>query len=418
MLVAALIPLLQAPEGMGSAILLLRNRYDVRGALLAWSMALRLAAIAIGASFGLVETFVGIVVAQARLDARPWRSSASRSFAASRGAAERGPRRRPAAIRAFAVQSTIASGLASLRGPRCRPCSSGSSRARSTVGYFRIAQAPQTAFASLSAPVRLVLLAEQTRDVEHGRARSCVRAAAPLHRRHDRAARLVGVPLALAGDADARALGLRRAGTWARRTRSGSMLVAAAHPAGLRLDEVVPGLDRAARAAHRRRTASRSSCSFRSCSCFGCALGRDGRRRRRCSARSAVFAVFWTCPARRACAAASGDGGAAVKVLIVSGIWPPDVGGPASHAPELAACLAARGHGVEVVTTADAAAGAEAIPVHWVSRRCRRASRHAARSSRWSRGGARGADVVYTTSMFGRSAARRRARAPRRSCSS
>jgi O-antigen/teichoic acid export membrane protein len=37
------------------------------------------------------------------------------------------------------------------------------------VANFRAAQAPQTAFQSLSAPARLVLLAEQTRDVEHGR---------------------------------------------------------------------------------------------------------------------------------------------------------------------------------------------------------------------------------------------------------
>jgi O-antigen/teichoic acid export membrane protein len=37
------------------------------------------------------------------------------------------------------------------------------------VSYFRAAQAPSTAFASLSAPARLVLLAEQTRDIEHGR---------------------------------------------------------------------------------------------------------------------------------------------------------------------------------------------------------------------------------------------------------
>ena len=42
--------------------------------------------------------------------------------------------------------------------------------AKSTqVANFRAAQAPQTAFQSLSAPARLVLLAEQTRDVEHGR---------------------------------------------------------------------------------------------------------------------------------------------------------------------------------------------------------------------------------------------------------
>ena len=45
-----------------------------------------------------------------------------------------------------------------------------------------------------------------------------------------------------------------------------------------------------------------------------------------------------------------------MKVLVVSGIWPPDVGGPASHAPEVAAWLRARGHEVEAVATADAAA--------------------------------------------------------------
>jgi O-antigen/teichoic acid export membrane protein len=67
------------------------------------------------------------------------------------------------------VQSTVASGLASLRG--LLPTVLVGIVARPVdVGYFRIAQAPQTAFASLSAPVRLVLLAEQTRDVEQGRA--------------------------------------------------------------------------------------------------------------------------------------------------------------------------------------------------------------------------------------------------------
>ena len=40
-----------------------------------------------------------------------------------------------------------------------------------------------------------------------------------------------------------------------------------------------------------------------------------------------------------------------MRVLIVSGIWPPDVGGPASHAPEVAEFLLGRGHSVEVVTT-------------------------------------------------------------------
>jgi O-antigen/teichoic acid export membrane protein len=36
------------------------------------------------------------------------------------------------------------------------------------AGYFRIAQTPLAAFASLSSPVRLILLTEQTRDFERG----------------------------------------------------------------------------------------------------------------------------------------------------------------------------------------------------------------------------------------------------------
>ena len=47
----------------------------------------------------------------------------------------------------------------------------------------------------------------------------------------------------------------------------------------------------------------------------------------------------------------------------MSGIWPPDVGGPASHAPELAAFLRGRGHEVEVAITADAEPAPEAYPV-------------------------------------------------------
>ena len=42
----------------------------------------------------------------------------------------------------------------------------------------------------------------------------------------------------------------------------------------------------------------------------------------------------------------------AVRVLISSGIWPPEVGGPASHGPELGRFLADRGHRVRAVTTA------------------------------------------------------------------
>jgi glycosyltransferase involved in cell wall biosynthesis len=92
-----------------------------------------------------------------------------------------------------------------------------------------------------------------------------------------------------------------------------------------------------------------------------------------------------------------------VKVLIVSGIWPPDVGGPASHAPDVAQFLRARGHDVEVVTTADAPPAAEPYPVRAVPRRHRIGVRHY-RGAALVHHRAREADVVYTTGMFGRSA--------------
>jgi glycosyltransferase involved in cell wall biosynthesis len=93
-----------------------------------------------------------------------------------------------------------------------------------------------------------------------------------------------------------------------------------------------------------------------------------------------------------------------MKVLIVSGIWPPDVGGPASHAPDVAHFLAGRGHEVEVVTTADAAPPPAPYPVRWVSRSLPVGMRHV-RGAALVRSRARRADVVYTTGMFGRSSA-------------
>jgi glycosyltransferase involved in cell wall biosynthesis len=93
-----------------------------------------------------------------------------------------------------------------------------------------------------------------------------------------------------------------------------------------------------------------------------------------------------------------------VRVLVVSGIWPPDVGGPASHAPDVARFLRGRGHDVEVVTTASAAPAPEDFRVRWVSRRLPVGARHV-RGAALIRSRARRADVVYTTGMFGRSAA-------------
>jgi len=91
-----------------------------------------------------------------------------------------------------------------------------------------------------------------------------------------------------------------------------------------------------------------------------------------------------------------------VRVLIVSGLWPPDVGGPASHAPEFAAALRERGHEVEVVTSADGPPAPEPYRVTWVSRGLPPGARHA-RGAALVRARARRADVVYSTGMLGRS---------------
>jgi glycosyltransferase involved in cell wall biosynthesis len=91
-----------------------------------------------------------------------------------------------------------------------------------------------------------------------------------------------------------------------------------------------------------------------------------------------------------------------VNVLVVSGIWPPDVGGPASHAPELAAWLAARGHRVEAVVTAEDAPAETGYPISFVSRSLPRGVRHLEVARRIALR-ARHADVVYSTGMFTRS---------------
>jgi glycosyltransferase involved in cell wall biosynthesis len=90
--------------------------------------------------------------------------------------------------------------------------------------------------------------------------------------------------------------------------------------------------------------------------------------------------------------------------MIVSGIWPPDVGGPASHAPEVAGFLVERGHEVTVVVTAPEAPSAERYPVHHVSRSLPKSISHALAGGVIARA-ARNADVVYATGMFARSAA-------------
>ena len=92
-----------------------------------------------------------------------------------------------------------------------------------------------------------------------------------------------------------------------------------------------------------------------------------------------------------------------MKIVIVSGIWPPDVGGPASHAPALAEALLEAGHTVEVVTTADRTPAPRPYPLRWVARGRPAPLRHLA-VVREVRSAARGADRVYATTMVRRAA--------------
>ncbi len=165
-LIAALLPFAQSPEGVSSAALILHGRYDVRGWMLASSMALRLAGLAIGAHYGVTEAVVGLVVSQ--LAATAILGGAGVAAFRRFPHAERtqlGPHRR--GILNFVVQSSLATGVVSLRGT-LSPILLGIVSNSTSLGFFRVAQAPMNGFASLSSPVRLILLTEQTRDWSKG----------------------------------------------------------------------------------------------------------------------------------------------------------------------------------------------------------------------------------------------------------
>jgi O-antigen/teichoic acid export membrane protein len=167
MLLAACLPLLQAAESMGAATLILRSRYDIRGALLTLATGLRLVAIVIAAPHGVNATVAAIVVAQllTSICVVAIGINALRRFPRV-AAGALGDDRSP--VLRFVLQSSIGTGLVSLRG-WLAPLALGVVQNPTEVGYFRAAQAPQQGFAALSSPVRLILLTEQTRDWEQGR---------------------------------------------------------------------------------------------------------------------------------------------------------------------------------------------------------------------------------------------------------
>lgn len=101
-----------------------------------------------------------------------------------------------------------------------------------------------------------------------------------------------------------------------------------------------------------------------------------------------------------------------MKVLVASGIWPPDVGGPASHAPQIAQFLIERGHDVSAVVSAACALPDQGFPVR-VTRRDRPLSLRIPAGAAALVGAVRKVDVVYATGMYHRVAvACRLARVP------
>jgi len=88
-----------------------------------------------------------------------------------------------------------------------------------------------------------------------------------------------------------------------------------------------------------------------------------------------------------------------MRIVFLTGIWPPDVGGPATHGPEFSRFLVERGHRVVVLTMGDGEPAVTPCKVVVVSRRSPfpvRYGRLAIGAARW----ARTADLVYATATY------------------
>lgn len=164
--VAAVLPLVQAPDGLAATALLLRGRYDVRAFFLLLSMLLRFTAVAAAAAQGLTAMMVAIVVAQllssSALGLGGW--LAFRRFPRVPQASLSEDSRE---LRSFVFVSSVATGITSLR-TALAPLLLGIVSTPVQVGLFRAALAPQAALHTLSSPVRLILLTEHTREWERG----------------------------------------------------------------------------------------------------------------------------------------------------------------------------------------------------------------------------------------------------------
>jgi O-antigen/teichoic acid export membrane protein len=165
-LVSALIPITYIPEAPAGAALVLTGRYDVRAGYNLLTGALRAVGLAVGAQYGVTNAVIGLVAGQVA-GSLAVGSAALRVFGRFPAAPpEPLAEDRPEIIR-FVVQSSIGSGVASLR-IFVAPLLLGMVSVPKQVGYFRAAQAPLTGLTAATAPARLILITEQTREWEEG----------------------------------------------------------------------------------------------------------------------------------------------------------------------------------------------------------------------------------------------------------
>ena len=93
-----------------------------------------------------------------------------------------------------------------------------------------------------------------------------------------------------------------------------------------------------------------------------------------------------------------------MRVLLLTGIWPPDLGGPATHGPDFARFLIERGHEPRVLTMADGEPSERPCPVETIPRRHPFPVRYGRLTLSAARA-ARAAHVVYATATYAAAAA-------------
>jgi glycosyltransferase involved in cell wall biosynthesis len=93
-----------------------------------------------------------------------------------------------------------------------------------------------------------------------------------------------------------------------------------------------------------------------------------------------------------------------MRIVFITGIWPPDVGGPATHGPDFSRFLRDRGHEVHVVTMADGETTDRPVAVHTVPRGRPFVIRYPQLGLSALRH-ARSADVIYATATVAAAAA-------------